>query len=95
MKIFSIKEIVQATNDILNLKNNKLNYLDVKNTAMKSYNNKLQKKLSETVWASNCGSWYKTKEGKIINTGTTKMKILNKNIFNNIIANKFNFNRLH
>ena len=49
------------------LKNNKLNYLDVKNTAMKSYNNKLQKKLSETVWASNCGSWYKTKEGKIIN----------------------------
>ena len=49
------------------LKNNKLNYLDVKNTAMESYNNKLQKKLSETVWASNCGSWYKTKEGKIIN----------------------------
>ena len=29
--------------------------------------NKLQKKLSETVWASNCGSWYKTEEGKIIN----------------------------
>ena len=49
------------------LKNNKLNYLDVKNTAMESYNNKLQKKLSETVWASNCGSWYKTEEGKIIN----------------------------
>ena len=49
------------------LKNNKLNYLDVKNTAMESYNNKLQKKLGETVWASNCGSWYKTEEGKIIN----------------------------
>ena len=45
------------------LKNNKLNYR-YKNTAMESYNNKLQKKLSETVWASNCGNWYKTEEGK-------------------------------
>ena len=49
------------------MKSKRLNYLDVKNSAMKSYNEKLQKKLSETVWASNCGSWYKTKEGKIIN----------------------------
>ena len=49
------------------MKNKKLNYIDVKESAMKSYNKKLQKKLSETVWASSCGSWYKTKEGKIIN----------------------------
>ena len=47
------------------MKSKRLNFLDVKNSAMKSYNEKLQKKLSETVWASNCGSWYKTKEGKI------------------------------
>ena len=49
------------------LKKNKLSYVDVKDDAMKSYNDNIQKKLSETVWAGSCGSWYKNAQGKIIN----------------------------
>ena len=49
------------------LKNKNFSYIDVKDEAMKLYNFKIQEKLKDTVWASNCGSWYKTDEGKIIN----------------------------
>ena len=49
------------------LKKNKLSYVDVRDDAMKSYNDNIQKKLSETVWAGSCGSWYKNAQGKIIN----------------------------
>ena len=49
------------------LKKNKLSYVDVRDDAMKSYNDNIQKKLSETVWAGSCGSWYKNSQGKIIN----------------------------
>jgi len=49
------------------LKNKNFSYIDVKEEAMKLYNFKIQEKLKDTVWASNCGSWYKTDEGKIIN----------------------------
>lgn len=40
--------------------------LDVKPAAQAAYNAELQKKLATTVWAANCGSWYKH-DGKITN----------------------------
>ena len=49
------------------MEKNNLEYIDIKDDAMQSYNQMIQEKLSETVWAGNCGSWYKTEEGKIVN----------------------------
>jgi cation diffusion facilitator CzcD-associated flavoprotein CzcO len=40
--------------------------LDVKPAAQAAYNRELQAKLATTVWAANCGSWYKH-DGKITN----------------------------
>jgi cation diffusion facilitator CzcD-associated flavoprotein CzcO len=40
--------------------------LDVRPAAQAAYNRKLQAKLATTVWAANCGSWYKH-DGKITN----------------------------
>lgn len=40
--------------------------LDVKPEAQAAYNRDLQAKLASTVWAANCGSWYKH-DGKITN----------------------------
>ncbi len=40
-------------------------YLDVKASSLKSFNNKIQKKLKNTVWnTGGCNSWYLTKDGK-------------------------------
>jgi len=39
-------------------------YLDVKPEAQKAYNNKLQAKFENTVWASGCKSFYMDKNGK-------------------------------
>lgn len=35
--------------------------------AVDAYNQKLQKKLGQTVWAGNCNSWYKSDDGAIVN----------------------------
>jgi len=43
-----------------------LRFLDVRPDAQDAYNAELQAKLSTTVWAANCGSWYKH-HGKITN----------------------------
>ncbi|WP_046243781.1 flavin-containing monooxygenase [Hymenobacter terrenus] len=39
-------------------------YLDVKPKAQRAYNEMVQQKLSTTVWASGCKSWYQTATGK-------------------------------
>ena len=39
------------------MKKNNLEYIDIKDNAMKAYNEKIQNKLSENVWAASCGSW--------------------------------------
>jgi cation diffusion facilitator CzcD-associated flavoprotein CzcO len=49
------------------IKKKNLKHIDVKHKAMSDYNLTIQKKLSSTVWASSCQSWYKTSEGKILN----------------------------
>lgn len=48
------------------LRTRDLRYLDVKPEAQDAYNRQLQAKLATTVWAANCGSWYKH-DGKITN----------------------------
>jgi cation diffusion facilitator CzcD-associated flavoprotein CzcO len=49
------------------IKRKNLKHIDVKQRAMNDYNLAIQKKLSTTVWAASCQSWYKTSEGKILN----------------------------
>jgi cation diffusion facilitator CzcD-associated flavoprotein CzcO len=43
-----------------------LKFIDVRPEAQAAYNRELQAKLATTVWAANCGSWYKH-DGKITN----------------------------
>lgn len=40
-------------------------YINVKTSAMKRYNEDLQKKLDKSVWATGCQSWYKNPDGSI------------------------------
>jgi cation diffusion facilitator CzcD-associated flavoprotein CzcO len=44
-----------------------LKYLDVKEDAMRRFNEQLQKDVSRSVWAADCKSWYKTATGKVTN----------------------------
>jgi len=46
---------------------NDLKYIDVKKEVMIQYNLKLQHDVKQTVWDSDCGSWYKNEAGKITN----------------------------
>jgi cation diffusion facilitator CzcD-associated flavoprotein CzcO len=41
--------------------------LEVKPEAQETFNAELQAALAETVWATSCGSWYKTASGKVTN----------------------------
>lgn len=41
--------------------------IEVREEAVKSYNEEVQARLGKTVWAGECGSWYKTAEGVISN----------------------------
>jgi cation diffusion facilitator CzcD-associated flavoprotein CzcO len=45
-------------------KNGESSYMDVKPEAQQAYNEKLQRRLSKTVWTSGCKSWYLNKDGK-------------------------------
>jgi len=49
------------------LRKKDLLWLDVRPEAMTAFNTELQQALSTSVWAANCGSWYKTASGKITN----------------------------
>lgn len=39
----------------------------VRNDAQQRYNEKIQREISETVWAGDCNSWYKNSAGKVVN----------------------------
>jgi cation diffusion facilitator CzcD-associated flavoprotein CzcO len=41
--------------------------LEVRHEAMERFNREIQARASETVWAADCGNWYKTESGKITN----------------------------
>ncbi len=55
-----VKYMVQAVKSVP-----KGAYINVKPEAMKRYNEGLQAKLSNSVWATGCASWYKTADGTI------------------------------
>jgi cation diffusion facilitator CzcD-associated flavoprotein CzcO len=42
-------------------------FLDVRPEAQEAFNEEVQSALAGTVWATSCGSWYKTASGKITN----------------------------
>ncbi|MGH3634441.1 MAG: 4-hydroxyacetophenone monooxygenase, partial [Mycobacterium sp.] len=42
---------------------NELRYLDVRADVQRSYNERIQKRLTKTTWMSGCRSWYLTKDG--------------------------------
>ena len=41
--------------------------VEVKHAPMKSYNERIQKKLQSSVWSAGCNSWYHTDSGKVTN----------------------------
>jgi hypothetical protein len=41
--------------------------MDVRPAAMARYNRRIQRQLKTMVWDAGCGSWYKTRSGKITN----------------------------
>ncbi|MFT5064182.1 MAG: hypothetical protein ACI91G_001555 [Gammaproteobacteria bacterium] len=47
-------------------RNNGIKQIEVKEDSERPYNEKLQKRLGGSVWATDCDSWYKRKSGKII-----------------------------
>lgn len=59
-----VRYIVQC---VQAMKERDLLWLDVTPEAMRTFNTELQQELSRSVWAANCGSWYKTASGKITN----------------------------
>jgi cation diffusion facilitator CzcD-associated flavoprotein CzcO len=46
-------------------RNNGIKRIEVKEDSERAYNEKLQKRLGGSVWATDCNSWYKHKSGKI------------------------------
>ena len=56
--------IVRCVDKILR---HKLKSLDVNETVMRAYNDRMQGELAKTVWVANCDSWYKNDSGKVVN----------------------------
>ena len=44
-----------------------LKFMNLRSEIQRRYNQKLQVQAEKTVWSSNCTSWYKTVDGKIVN----------------------------
>lgn len=44
-----------------------LKSLDVSETVMRAYNDRMQGELAKTVWVASCDSWYKNEAGKVVN----------------------------
>jgi cation diffusion facilitator CzcD-associated flavoprotein CzcO len=66
--IFMIEAQVRYVMDCIRyLRDRRLSVIDVSVEAHDAYNTKLQSDLSKTVWDADCGSWYKTKSGRITN----------------------------
>ncbi len=56
-------QIVYAVRAIRTILGNELRYLDVRADVQRSYNERIQKRLTKTTWMSGCRSWYLTKDG--------------------------------
>lgn len=63
--IYMIESQVRYISEAIQYMNkNKVKAIDVKPDVQKSYNEKIQKRLQNTIWKSGCKSWYMTKSGK-------------------------------
>jgi len=56
-------QIEYAVRAITTIRNENLRYLDVRETAQRRYNAKIQRRLAKTTWLSGCRSWYLTDDG--------------------------------
>jgi cation diffusion facilitator CzcD-associated flavoprotein CzcO len=66
--IFMIEcQVRYVTRCIRRLAEKRLRWLDVRPAAMRRFNEKLQRGLARSVWATGCTSWYKTDSGRITN----------------------------
>jgi len=59
-----VRYIVECVNE---LARSSRAWLDVKPEAQLAFNDEVQAALAGTVWATSCGSWYKTASGKVTN----------------------------
>lgn len=63
--IYMIESQVRYISEAIQYMNkNKVEAIDVKPEVQRSYNEKIQKRLQNTIWKSGCKSWYMTKSGK-------------------------------
>jgi hypothetical protein len=63
--IFMIEAMVgHAMQCILAMREHGAKSVEVRADAQRAFNEKLQARLSRTIWASGCGSWYLSKDGK-------------------------------
>jgi len=66
--IFMVEQqVAYAVDCIDKLLKHALRALDVSAGAERAYNVRLQDELAETVWVTNCDSWYKNEAGKVVN----------------------------
>ena len=66
--VFMIEQQVEYILRILRrMKAERAAAVDVSSGAMSAFNQSLQKRLDQTVWSTDCDSWYKTSAGKITN----------------------------
>jgi hypothetical protein len=72
-----------AAKRIARLISERIKVMDVTPEAEEAFNTTLQKKLTKTVWAGDCPSWYKTEDGVVTNNwsglATAFAMTLNKN----------------
>ena len=52
---------------IKKVSNANLTRIEIKEEVFDAYNQKIQKDMLKTVWLASCESWYKNKEGKVVN----------------------------
>ncbi len=41
--------------------------MDVRDDVMRAYSREIESRMQDTVWAADCGSWYKTASGRVVN----------------------------
>ncbi|MEM1143823.1 MAG: NAD(P)/FAD-dependent oxidoreductase [Pseudomonadota bacterium] len=61
------RQVDYVLNCIDKLLTHKLRAFDVSAARQNRYNERMQKELADTVWVTDCKSWYKNAEGKVVN----------------------------
>jgi cation diffusion facilitator CzcD-associated flavoprotein CzcO len=61
------RQVAYAVDCIDKLLAHDLRALDINADVLRAYNDRMQGELAQTVWVSNCESWYKNAAGKVVN----------------------------